>query len=116
MTQPPEALADDQLRRLLAAELASWTVVTTPLPEKPGATRAELYREFRFQSFRDAMAFMARIAPFCDATDHHPRWENAYRTLRVWLTTWDAGQRVTDRDVALARHIDHAFDEFAGRA
>lgn len=65
-----------------------------------------LHREFRFGSFRDAMGFMPRAAFVAEEHRHHPEWTNVYDRVTIRLTTHDAGNRVTDRDVKLARAFD----------
>jgi pterin-4a-carbinolamine dehydratase len=57
---------------------------------------------------------MNLLAPGCDIAMHHPRWENVWKTLKVYLTTWDIGHRISDRDLQLARYFDRAYEEFAG--
>jgi pterin-4a-carbinolamine dehydratase len=103
------------LKKTLENELVRWQLVESALPEDPQKTRVELYREFKFKSFQSAIGFMAQVAPGCDIAMHHPRWENIWKTVRVFLTTWDIGHRVSDRDVVLARYFDRAYSEFDGR-
>ena len=111
----PEAITPTRLQRMLETELSQWRLVDSALPEDPTITRVELHREFRFKSFQAAIAFMMQVAPGCDIAIHHPRWENIWKTLRVYLTTWDIGHQVSDRDVQLARYFDRAYSEFDGR-
>ncbi|HYE57082.1 MAG TPA: 4a-hydroxytetrahydrobiopterin dehydratase [Rhodothermales bacterium] len=87
-------LSTDDLHRL-AAELDGWDVA----PE--GLTRT-----FRLGSFRAAMAFLVRVAFEAEDLNHHPEIENVYDRVSVRLRTHDAGDRVTARDVELARRID----------
>jgi pterin-4a-carbinolamine dehydratase len=42
---------------------------------------------------------------------HHPRWENQWRTVTVYLSTWDIGYRVSALDIALARTLDALYEE-----
>jgi len=112
----PEPIAPDRLERLLDTDLKRWKVVESPLPENPSATRVELFRELRFKSFPGAIAFMGLVAPGCEIAAHHPRWENIWKTLRVYITTWDIDHRISDRDVQLARYFDRAYSEFDARA
>jgi pterin-4a-carbinolamine dehydratase len=112
----PDPVGEEKLERILAKELVHWKKVETPLPEKPGQVRVELFREFRFKTFQDAIRFMHQVAPGCDIAVHHPRWENVWRTVRVYLTTWDIGHRISDRDIQLARYFDRAYGEFSGAA
>src|SRR5262245_11749628 len=114
--EPPEPTPDDKVKRILERELSKWRRVVSPLPEKPDEVRVELFRAFTFRTFRDAVQFMNLVAPGCDIAMHHPRWENVWKTLRVYLTTWDAGHRITDRDLQLARYFDRAYADFAEAA
>ena len=67
--------------------------------------RDAIIREFRFDDFSEAFAFMTRVAMLAEVMDHHPEWSNVYNRVEVLLTTHDAGG-VTDRDITLARFID----------
>ena len=62
-------------------------------------------KTFKFKTFRDAMAWMTRIAFEAEAADHHPEWTNVYNRVEVLLTTHDAGG-LTDKDLNLARKMD----------
>jgi len=60
-----------------------------------------LEREFTFDDFRAAMAFVDRVADLAESENHHPDIRISYNrvTLRWWTHT--AGG-VTDRDRELA--------------
>jgi 4a-hydroxytetrahydrobiopterin dehydratase len=66
----------------------------------------KLVREYRFGTFEEAMSFIVRIGFAAALTNHHPEIFNVYSTVRIGLNTHDAGGRVTDEDVALARIIE----------
>ncbi|MFS8098521.1 4a-hydroxytetrahydrobiopterin dehydratase [Lentzea alba] len=112
--ETPDPISSEKLDIALRGALSEWTVMESPLPEDPSDIRVELFREYRFRRFRDAIAFMQEVAPGCDIANHHPRWENIWRTVRVYLTTWDIGHRVSDRDIQLAKYFDAAYLKFAG--
>ena len=65
-----------------------------------------LYRSFKFSDFGEAFSFMTHVALIAEKQDHHPTWKNTYNTVEVWLTSHDAGNRVTDKDRILAAAID----------
>ena len=59
-----------------------------------------------FKNFEQAVEFMNRVAAVAQAMDHHPEWSNVYNRVSVKLTTHDAGNRVTEKDIVLARAIE----------
>lgn len=65
-----------------------------------------LYKKFSFSNFSEAFAFMTRVAIEAEKMDHHPKWQNVYNTVEIWLSTHDAGNIVTKKDTALAEKID----------
>lgn len=64
-------------------------------------------KQFRFDDFPAAMAFMLRVAFEAEKMDHHPEWSNVYNRVEVRLTTHDAGG-LTEKDVALAQAMEKA--------
>ncbi len=69
-----------------------------------------LEREFSFADFREAFAFMTRVAFIAEDHKHHPEWSNVYGTVRIRLTTHDAGNVVTEIDRTVAMAIDAILD------
>ncbi len=65
-----------------------------------------LVREFTFDSFTEAFAFMMRVAFIAEAMNHHPEWTNVYNRVTIRLTSHDEGNVVTDRDRTMAASID----------
>ena len=65
----------------------------------------KLHKEYVFTDFVEAFAFMSGAALCAERKDHHPEWFNVYRTVRVDLSTHDAGG-ITTWDVELAREFD----------
>jgi 4a-hydroxytetrahydrobiopterin dehydratase len=59
-----------------------------------------------FSNFSEAFAFMTRVAIEAEKMDHHPKWQNVYNIVEIWLSTHDAGNVVTEKDNVLARKID----------
>lgn len=66
-----------------------------------------LEKTFQFQDFKQAFAFMTKVAADAEDLNHHPEWSNVYRTVKVRLTTHDAGG-LTNLDVQLAQRMDAA--------
>ena len=62
-------------------------------------------REFKFNNFIDAFAFMSKVALLSEKMDHHPNWQNVYNKVKIKLTTHDKGG-ITTNDIKLAESID----------
>ncbi len=69
-----------------------------------------LSREFVFDDFVAAFGFMSRVALLAEKAEHHPNWQNVYNRVSIQLTTHDAGNTVTDKDLALAQAINGLVD------
>jgi 4a-hydroxytetrahydrobiopterin dehydratase len=80
-------------------------------PEAWNEVRGALQRGYRFKDFREAIAFVNRLAAAAEAADHHPEIAVSWNavTVRWWTHTKRA---VTERDVELAKRTD----ELAGDA
>ena len=66
----------------------------------------KLKKEFSFDDFRAAVAFIMRLSFEAEDEVHHPEIFNVYNTVHISLSTHDAGGNVTEKDVTLARKID----------
>ena len=76
--------------------------------------RDAIKKQFVFADFNAAFGWMSRIAMMAEQLDHHPEWDNVYKTVNVVLTTHDAGG-VSSLDVQLAKFMDKTAGA-AGRA
>ncbi len=90
-------LSTDELAAL-SRDLPDWML---------DSDRKAISRELKFASFKQAFAFMARVAAEADQMDHHPEWSNVYNTVSIRLTTHDSGG-LTQSDIKLAGLIDKA--------
>ena len=90
--------------------------IRAALADLPGwAFEADrLVKTFRVGSFREAVAFVVRLAFEAEAMDHHPELTNVYDRVTLALSTHDAGDRVTEMDLALARRIEAVAPAPAG--
>ena len=81
--------------------------ITEALPTLEGwtLTNGKLNKTFQFADFIAAWGWMARVALIAQSLDHHPEWFNVYGTVRVDVTTHDAGG-ITRLDIELARKMN----------
>jgi 4a-hydroxytetrahydrobiopterin dehydratase len=88
-------LSDDEIEWALAAgDLPGWRL-----------GKREVFKNFKFPSFMEAVAFINRVAEKAEAANHHPDLENHYNRVRIGLQTWNESA-VTEKDLALAREIE----------
>lgn len=66
----------------------------------------KLIRQWRFADFSQAFGFMTQVALIAEKADHHPNWSNVYNVVDIALTSHDAGNVVTDKDLSLAERIN----------
>ncbi len=69
-------------------------------------TKHGLYRQFNFENFKEAWAFMSKVAELAEEFQHHPRWENEWNVVQIWLITHEGTQKVTDKDKQMSQAID----------
>ena len=92
-----EKLSDTAREALLAPLFESgWTLVED---------RDAICKQFKFESFVDAIGWMTRAALWAEKWDHHPEWSNTYNRVTVTLTTHDVGG-LSALDAKLARKMD----------
>jgi 4a-hydroxytetrahydrobiopterin dehydratase len=82
--------------------------IQSALGSLPGWTveRDALAKTFTFDSFREAMSFMVRTGFEAEEMNHHPEWTNVYNRVAVRLSTHDADNKVTRKDVELAKRLE----------
>lgn len=69
-------------------------------------TKHGLYKQFNFENFKEAWAFMVQVAALAEEFQHHPRWENEWSVVQIWLITHEGSKKITDKDHQLAEAID----------
>lgn len=67
-------------------------------------------RTFTFSNFIEAFAFMTKVALIAESVNHHPMWTNEWNKVIIRLTTHDAGNIVTEKDLQLAKLIDALYN------
>jgi 4a-hydroxytetrahydrobiopterin dehydratase len=97
------------MARVEAAEKLNAESIKGWLTARKGWKRRanKLTKDFEFDSFRDSIVFVNRIATLADGMNHHPDIDVRYSTVTVTVTTHDAGG-ITEKDLDLAEQIDFA--------
>ncbi len=92
-----KTLGEDEVKGWLAAQ-TGWKLV---------ADGAAIRKQFTFNSFRDSIVFVNRVATLADKANHHPDVDIRYDRVLLTLSTHSAGG-VTDKDLDLAKGVDLA--------
>jgi len=71
----------------------------------------KLFKEFIFENFIQAFAFMTQVAIIAERDNHHPEWFNVYKNVNVQLTSHDVGG-ISERDFLLAKEMDNIANNF----
>lgn len=99
--EPP--LNREEIRRL-GGQVPEWRYADAP----------RLTRTFRFRDFKEAMAFVNRMAEAAEAEGHHPDFTVHYNEVRVELWTHATGG-LHENDFILAAKIDALIQELAAQ-
>ncbi len=70
----------------------------------------KLKKDFKFKNFKEAAAFIMRIAFEAESLQHHPELFNVYSKVNIGLCTHEAGDKITNKDVELAKAIDSIYN------
>lgn len=54
---------------------------------------------------------MQQVAELAEEYQHHPRWENEWSVVQIWLISHEGGQKITDTDRQLAEAIDGLLEQ-----
>lgn len=65
-----------------------------------------LKAEFKFKDFTEAWAFLSKVALITEKHDHHAEIHNVYNRVTLTLTTHDAGNKVTQKDLDIVIGIN----------
>jgi 4a-hydroxytetrahydrobiopterin dehydratase len=64
-------------------------------------------KDFAFSNFKEALAFLVRVGLEAETQGHHPEIFNVYNSVTIKLSTHDAGDKVTQKDIDLANAIEN---------
>lgn len=74
----------------------------------------EIWKVFRFENFIESILFVTRVAALAENDNHHPDILIKYDSVRLNLTTHDAGG-LTEKDFSIAKEINKVESELHGR-
>ena len=69
-----------------------------------------LIAHFQFDNFSIAFSFMAQVALLAEKMNHHPDWKNCWNKVEIRLSTHDAGDVITQKDIDMAEGISNIYN------
>ena len=93
-------------RSLPKVEMTRWCEKNMENTQEWLEVDGALTKTFVFADFDEAWSFMEKVSVVVKQADHHPKWTNIYNKVSFELSTHDAGNKVTEKDQALAQAID----------
>ena len=87
------ALSTEQIQTALAA-LVGWQL-----------EGSKLLKTYKFRDFKAALLFINQVGAIAEDHDHHPEIHNIWNRVSLRLCTHDAGDRITEKDLTLARAL-----------
>ncbi len=66
----------------------------------------KLEKSFQFKNFSEALDFINKLAIICESENHHPEINWLYNKINLKLSTHDAGDIITEKDIKLSNLID----------
>jgi pterin-4a-carbinolamine dehydratase len=108
----PQQLTREEEHEFLE-QYPEWKIIESEKPGTLGDMMRELYRIYEFKDYDAAWRFLqlvdeSGIRPY----NHHPRWQNMYNRLEVWLATSNIGHKPSQKDVRLAKIIESIWEDF----
>lgn len=76
--------------------------------EHPNSLEASI----KFDSFKQCLDFVVQVGELAERENHHPDIDIRYDELRLKLSTHDAGNKVTEKDISLAQKIEMLYENF----
>ncbi len=95
----PVILSEKQIKEQLAS-FAGWEYKDN-----------KIAKQFEFNDFMDSLNFINKLAPFCEANDHHPDVHIFYSKVLFELQRFDVGGKVTDKDFLVAGEIEWLYQQ-----
>jgi 4a-hydroxytetrahydrobiopterin dehydratase len=71
-----------------------------------------LIGHFKFDNFSVTFSFMTQIALLSEKMNHHPDWSNCWNKVDIRLSTHDAGNVITQKDIDLAEGINKIYNAY----
>ncbi len=88
--------------------------IEAELKSAPGWTREgqNIAKTFRFETFRDAIAYIVLVGIEAEMMNHHPEFHNSYNVIAFAFCTHDVGNKITELDLKLARRLNEIAARF----
>jgi|ERR1700754_2543514 4a-hydroxytetrahydrobiopterin dehydratase len=100
----------DPLLTEAAMAILNQSEIDAVLKENPSwkLESGKVVRDWAFDNFEQAMAFVNRVAALAESVGHHPDIDIRYNKVRLGLISHDAGG-ITARDAKMVSYLNRQF-------
>ncbi|MBX4205212.1 MAG: 4a-hydroxytetrahydrobiopterin dehydratase [Candidatus Doudnabacteria bacterium] len=95
--ETPQILTEEEITKALVG-LLGWTYAED-----------KIAKQFEFADFVGSLSFINRMVAYFQEMDHHPDVHIFYSKVKFELQRFDAGSKVTDRDIQVAKKIEETY-------
>lgn len=71
----------------------------------------KISKKFEFEGFPESVDFINNLVPFLQEMDHHPDIQISYNKILFKLTSHEEGNKVTEKDILVAKEIEKRFNK-----
>lgn len=76
------------------------------IPEGWKILKNKLHKKYTFENPTEAADFVSKVLDKANKLNHHPILKILFKEVNCFLSTHDLGDRITSKDIDLAKQID----------
>ncbi|WLF77463.1 hypothetical protein PVL30_001181 [Lodderomyces elongisporus] len=95
------------LKRINGLAAPRWTMQSLQTPPSQ-----VLRSHYQFRNFKSTWEFLNKVASIAHLNRHHPTITTTYNKVDLELTTHDAGNSITEKDIDVAEAISTEYIKF----
>ena len=94
-----------EAKKYLSLLKTEWELVEEPSSTSASQSEFKIRKKYKFETFRQAINFINKVADLAEAEDHHPNIFNSYNHVTITLFTHSIGG-LSVNDFILASKIE----------
>jgi pterin-4a-carbinolamine dehydratase len=100
----------EELQTILESDCPMWNLEFVDAPDRVFYKWINLRRDFKFNSYEQAIKFTNLITQRSMQEHHHPEFRVTWKTVTVWTSTWARDHRITLHDILFAEYLEREYE------